>query len=125
MKMISLNTKMPQALIPYYEVELRNYLQCLSTANLPQAWSHLERAHVLAQAYPLEHTFVHFKMLQFGMKIKSSKEIIGQLPRLLLGGIKSFIGIIPTGNTGGSNVPPWKKMPIDLEIQEIFKKAGI
>jgi hypothetical protein len=97
----------------------------LSSSKLKEAWSHLDRAHLLAQAYPVEHTYIHYKMLQFGIKINSRKEIIGQIPRLLVGGIKSFFGQIPTGNTGGSNVSPWKKMPIDIEINEIFKKAGI
>ena len=55
-------------------------------------------------------------MLIFAFKIKNIKEIIGQLPRLFIGGIKSFIGKIPTGNTGGSNVHPLKKMPIPDDI---------
>jgi hypothetical protein len=29
-------------------------------------------------------------MLKFGVRIKSSKEILGQIPRLLVGGVKSF-----------------------------------
>jgi hypothetical protein len=47
-------------------------------------------------------------MLQFGIKIKSTNEVIGQIPRLLIGGVKSFVGHIPVGNTGGANVPPLK-----------------
>ena len=61
-------------------------------------------------------------MLQFGIKIKSSKEIIGQIPRLLVGGVKSFVGHIPVGNTGGANVPPLKTMEIPEDIQEIKKQ---
>ena len=64
-------------------------------------------------------------MLQFGFKIKSTKEVIGQIPRLLVGGIKSFVGKIPVGNPGGTNVQPLKSFPIEQEIQEIFTKAGI
>jgi len=29
----------------------------------------LERAHIIGQKYPYTHTFVHWKMLQFGFKI--------------------------------------------------------
>ena len=92
---------------------------------MQNAWRHLERAHVIGQAYPLEHTFVHWKMLQFGFRIKSTREILGQLPRLLIGGVKSFVGKIPVGNTGGSNVPPLKSLPIEEELQQIFIKCGL
>ena len=49
-------------------------------------------------------------MLLFGFKIKDIKEIIGQIPRLVVGGVKSFVGEIPVGNTGGANVPLLKSM---------------
>ena len=52
-------------------------------------------------------------------------EILGQIPRLLIGGVKSFVGTIPVGNTGGANVPPLRPLPISEEIQIIFEKAGV
>jgi hypothetical protein len=55
-------------------------------------------------------------MLKFGIKIKSGKEILGQIPRLLVGGVKSFVGIIPVGNTGGANVPALKPMEIPQDL---------
>lgn len=116
---------MPSTLQPYFEKELRSYCSSLQENNLQQAWHHLEKAHVIGQAYPLKHTYVHWKMLQFGVRIKSFKEVIGQVPRLLIGGIKSFVGKIPVGNTGGANIPPLKPLPIQQEIVEIFKKAGV
>ena len=61
-------------------------------------------------------------MLQFGIKIKSTKEVVGQIPRLLVGGVKSFVGYIPVGNTGGANVPPLKTMEMPKDIQEIINK---
>lgn len=64
-------------------------------------------------------------MLQFGFEIKSVKEIFGQIPRLIFGGVKSFVGKIPVGNPGGANVPPLKPFPIEKELQEIFIKAGV
>lgn len=59
-------------------------------------------------------------MLQFGFKIKNAKEIVGQIPRLLVGGVKSFVGHIPVGNTGGANVPPLRAMEIPEDIQKIL-----
>jgi len=117
------NTIMPKALKEFYQKELNQYKANLGQQELPKAWRHLERAHVIGQAYPYQHSYVHWKMLQFGIRIKSLKEIIGQLPRLLVGGVKSFVGKIPVGNTGGANVPPLRTMPIEADIQEIFRKS--
>ena len=55
----------------------------------------------------------------------SGKEILGQIPRLFFGGVKSFVGKIPVGNPGGANVPPLKPFPIEEELQDIFRKAGV
>lgn len=112
-------TKMPEKLVPFYKQELTMARRYLLT-DLRISWRHLERAHILGQPYPLEHTYVHWKMLRFGFRIKSIKEIVGQLPRLAVGGIKSFVGIIPVGNTGGADVPPLLPMPIPDELQAII-----
>lgn len=113
-------TKIPKTLSPFYQKELEAAKANLSSNNLLQSWFHLERAHIIGQKYPYEHTYVHWKMLQFGFKIKSTKEVIGQIPRLLVGGVKSFVGHIPVGNTGGANVPPLKPMEIPKDIQQIL-----
>lgn len=111
---------MPKTLKPFFESELTAANWNLRNNNWQQSWCHLERAHIIGQKYPLEHTYVHLKMLWFGVKIKSTKEVIGQIPRLLVGGVKSFVGHIPVGNTGGANVPPLKSMKIPVDIQEII-----
>ncbi|PRX46817.1 DUF3703 domain-containing protein [Salegentibacter salegens] len=118
-------TSLPETLKPYYNIELANYSFEYSNGNLKSAWSHLERAHIIGQKYPYAHTYVHWKMLQFGFRIKNGKEILGQIPRLIFGGVKSFVGKIPVGNPGGANVPPLKPFPIEKELQEIFFKAGV
>ena len=118
-------TYIPKSLKPYYNAELTKYRSEYLHGNLSIAWNHLERAHIIGQKYPFNHTFVHWKMLQFGFKIKSGKEIFGQIPRLIFGGVKSFVGKIPVGNPGGANVPPLKPFPIEKELQDIFIKAGI
>ena len=119
------NTILPEKLKPYYLHELSAYQNSIVNKDLHSAWNHLERAHVIGQAYPWPHTYVHWKMLQFGISIKSWKEVLGQIPRLLVGGVKSFVGKIPVGNTGGANIPPLKPLPIDPEILVMFKKAGV
>ena len=122
---MKLNTVMPKALKPYYQSELRAYRNNIENGNFHAAWKHLERAHVIGQAYPYAHSYVHWKMLQFGCKIKNTREIFGQIPRLLVGGVKSFVGKIPVGNTGGANVPPLQSLPIEKDILAMFKRAGL
>lgn len=114
---------MPAALKPYYKEELSFASDALHAKDYPQCWYHLERAHILGQPYPVEHTAVHWKMLRFGISIKSMKEVLGQLPRLLVGGVKSFVGKIPVGNTGGANVPPLRPMEIPADLADIIART--
>ena len=120
-----MNTILPKRLKYYYLRELVQYKSCFTAQNFERAWHHLERAHILGQAYPVSHTYAHWLMLKFGFKIKDRKEILGQLPRLLVGGVKSFVGNIPVGNTGGANVPPLKPMPVPEDIRGIFRRTCI
>ena len=115
---------MPETLRPYYNQELHDYQHCLEQGAVSAAWRHLERAHILGQPYPREHTVAHAKMLAFGVRTKNIREIIGQLPRLLAGGIKSWAGTIPVGNTGGANVSPSKPMPIPAHLKQIIEHYG-
>lgn len=113
--------KMPSSLRQHYRQELQHYQSAFMVKNLPEAWSRLERAHILGQAWPFEHSYVHWLMLKFGIHIKSPKEILGQIPRLLIGGVKSFVGHIPVGNTGGANVPPLRSMDIPRDLKQILE----
>jgi hypothetical protein len=113
---------MPKGLVNYYHVELSAYQTALEKQDLQIAWRHLERAHILGQAYPREHNFVHWEMLKFGFLIKSWTEIKGQILRLVFGGVKSFVGKIPVGNTGGANVPPLQPMEIPEDLQAVLDK---
>ena len=87
-----------------------------------EAFKHLEIAHVVGQRSVKLHTISHIYMLRIGFLKKDIKEILGQLVRLPLGVIGSFIGIIPTGNTGGSNVSAFKKMEIPPELEKIINE---
>lgn len=112
--------KMPKGLQPYYQSELAEYQRYMQQNNLQLAWYHLERAHILGQPWAVEHSQVHWIMLRFGFRIKSWKEIRGQILRLAFGGIKSFVGKVPVGNTGGANVPPLLVMALPADLEEIM-----
>lgn len=114
---------MPKALYPYYQDELAKATDCLNKGYLQQCWYHYERAHILGQRWPLQHSYVHWQMLKFGFRIKSIKEVMGQITRLFFGGVKSFVGTVPIGNTGGANVPPLKPMEIPEDLAVIINNA--
>lgn len=117
--------KIRKRLLYYYKRELVLYRIHLQSCHYQQAWLHLERAHIIGQAYPLQHTYAHWLMLKFGFRMKDTREILGQLPRLLVGGVKSFVGKIPKGNTGGANVPPLRVMPLPKDIEDLFSMGGV
>ncbi len=116
------NITIPHGLKGHYLKEIELYRSYLQKNDLTRAWHHLERSHVLGQSYPLEHTYSHWLMLKFGFRQKNLKEVFGQLLRLLVGGWKSFIDHVPIGNTGGSNVPPLRRMELPVELEEILRQ---
>ena len=89
----------------------------LKSKDYQKAFSGFERVHVLGQRNVYWHTVAHVYMLKIGIANRDLPEIIGQLIRIPLGVLGSLIGIVPTGNTGGSNIGLFKKMiiPKDLE----------
>lgn len=89
---------------------------------LQEAFQYLEKAHVIGQRYVIPHTISHWYMLKIGMLRKDFKEIFGQLIRIPLGILGSFIGAVPLGNTGGSNVSIFQKMDIPMELKEILEQ---
>jgi hypothetical protein len=120
---MKINTKIPEKLVPYFKRELNNAAIAFKLKHYHLCWQHLERAHILGQPYPLAHTIVHYKMLGFGISTKNIKEVFGQIPRLVFGGVKSFVGEIPIGNTGGANVPPLKPMQIPEDLSQIIHQT--
>ncbi len=114
------NTKIPKHRKQAYNQELKQYSYYLDHNLYGKAWYHLERSHIIGQSYPIEHTYSHWLMLKFGFRQKDTKEVIGQIVRLLVGGWKSFINHVPLGNTGGANVPPLKRMPIPSDIKSLL-----
>ncbi|MBR9814918.1 DUF3703 domain-containing protein [bacterium] len=83
------------------------------------SFKHLERAHVLGQASTSEHVRVHWAMFLWGLRRRDWREVIGQCIRMVGAATKTAVGLVPHGNTGGSNVRPWQRMPIadDLIVE--------
>lgn len=87
------------------------------------SFQHLERAHVLGQASTVQHVRVHWAMLLWGFRHRAPREVRGQITRLIGAATKTWIGLIPSGNTGGASVSAFKSMPIDRDLADIIASA--
>ena len=103
---------------PYVNAELE-----AADRDPARAFSYLERAHVLGQASTREHVRVHWRMLQWAWRNRDAREFFGQLVRITGAATKTFIGLVPSGNTGGANVSAVRPMPVDPELAAIIEKA--
>jgi hypothetical protein len=52
------------------------------------------------------------------------RELFGQAVRIIGAATKTIFGLVPVGNTGGSNVSPFKRMPIPTDIKRILDSAS-
>ena len=99
-----------------YRREADLAVAALAQSSLDEAFSRLERAHILGQPWPGAHTWTHWMMLRIGWRRKDAREVRGQTIRLIASGLLSWIGWLPAGNTGGADVNPHTPMapPSDL-----------
>ena len=84
--------------------------------NYSLSFRHLERYHILSQAFYLPHLNSHWWMFKVGIRTINAKEIVGQIIRMI-GSVGSLFGKYPEGNTGGANVSPFKSMPIPGDLK--------
>lgn len=87
-------------------------------------WQLLEDAHVLSQPWARPHVRVHAAMLAAGWQERDSREVRGQLLRLLVGGPASMVGKYPVGNTGRADVSATESMPIRPDLAEMLARAA-
>lgn len=103
-----------------FEAEIARAGQLLADGQIDVAFRHLERAHVIGQAHVIPHVRSHWLMLQVELRRRRPLAVLGQLVRVLLGALGSAVGVIPTGNTGGSDISMFRRLPIDPELQRII-----
>lgn len=108
---------------PYVQVELAAAAAAERQGNRRLAFRRLERAHVLSQGATVEHVRVHGHMLRFALRHGLLREALGQIPRLLLAAPLSLVGLIPKGNTGGSDVSGLRPMPVPADLQQLIDAA--
>jgi hypothetical protein len=104
----------------HYRTELERAEELELDRDWTSAWRALERAHILSQAHAGPHVQVHLRMLGFAWRRRAWREVLGQLPRILLAAPGSLLGRAPRGNTGGADVGIFTPMPIPADLQRIL-----
>jgi hypothetical protein len=104
-----------------FNAEMATALGLYKAEKFADAFMHLEIAHVLGQKYVWPHVETHYWMLKVGMRRRSVAEVVGQIIRIVLGAAGSVFGIVPVGNTGGTNISMFKRLPIDPSIRHLIR----
>jgi Protein of unknown function (DUF3703) len=104
-----------------YNEEISLARLALRCRNYSMCFTHLERAHILAQRMTYRHTYVHWLMLVVGLHQHDYCEVVGQLPRMLASVLFSRLWV-PQGNTGRARLSAFKPMPIPFDLRHLFSK---
>lgn len=118
-----MNSKFTKSITPFVEEEIQLSQVANSKGENDRAFNHLENAHVLGQESTYWHVKVHFLMFVWSIKNRNAKEFFGQILRMVGALTKTAIGLVPIGNTGGSNISPFKKLPLKPEHRVAILKA--
>jgi len=113
-----------QRIRPFVQAELDAARHARGLRDADGEFICLERAHVLSQADTRQHVRVHAEMLLWGIHQRSAREVFGQAVRIIGAATKTFVGLVPHGNTGGANVSAFHRMPIAPELQRLIDAAG-
>lgn len=107
-----------------FDQEIQRGRERMAAGDLARAFHHLERAHVIGQTFVGPHSKTHWLMLELEIRRRDVAAVIGQVVRLVLGAIGSAVGVVPVGNTGGSNISMFKRLPIAPDLQEIIDDSS-
>ena len=108
---------------PHVDAELARAREAGAAGDHAAEFRHLERAHVLGQPSTRHHARAHWRMLLWGIRRRDAREVFGQVFRLVGALTKTFIGLVPTGNTGGSNVSPVQPLPVPPDLAAVIDRA--
>lgn len=88
-----------------------------------EAFALLERAHIIGQMWIGPHLRSHWEMLRVGWRRHDLREVFGQVLRLALVVPGTWLGRLPEGNTGGSNVNPFRPMPLPADLRDALEET--
>ena len=103
-----------------FDNEIARAKTFIAMGELEAGFAHLERAHVIGQAFVVPHARAHWLMLKVEVRRRRPVAAFGQAVRIVLGVLGSAVGVVPVGNTGGSDVSMFKRMPIAPDLQNLI-----
>jgi hypothetical protein len=106
------------------DCELKSYRREFVNRNFDLAFRHLERVHIVSQPFPIEHTLIHLRMLNFAVRTFRPFEILVQFIYSLFSFKFSLLKIFPQGNTGGASAITKGAMTIPNDLLEEIIKAN-
>jgi Protein of unknown function (DUF3703) len=113
----------PQIIDTTIAAEYRLQQAAAQRGDVPLAWHHLGRAHILAQTRLGPHCVSHWRMLAFAVQLRDWSEAAGQLLRLALAPLGNLTGRLPIGNTGRSTVNAFTAMDIPPDLRAILDRS--
>ena len=103
-----------------FDNEIAQAKELIARGELEAGFPHLERAHIIGQAFVVPHATSHWLMLGVELRRRRVMAAFGQIARIVLGILGSAVGVVPVGNTGGTDISMFKRMPIEPELQDII-----
>lgn len=103
-----------------FDKEIALAKELIAKGKLEASFPHLERAHIVGQAFVVPHVTSHWLMLGVEFRRRRVMAVFGQTVRIVLGMLGSAVGLVPEGNTGGTDISMFKRMPIEPELQNII-----
>lgn len=103
-----------------FDNEIALAQEFIAKGDLEAGFAHLERAHIVGQAFVVPHAVSHWLMLKVEIRRRRGGAVFGQVVRIVFGMLGSAVGIIPVGNTGGTDISMFKRIPIELELQNMI-----
>lgn len=103
-----------------FDTEIALAKELIAAGELEASFPHLERAHVIGQALVVPHVIAHWLMLRVEFRRRRTMAAVGQVTRIVLGMLGSAVGVVPVGNTGGTDVCMFKRMAVPPDLQTII-----
>lgn len=108
---------------PHVRTEIALANQAHQAGRPAQEFAHLEAAHVLGQESTLWHVHTHALMARWAWRHHDARELFGQALRIIGAATKTFVGLVPRGNTGGSRISPFKVLPLSPAHESLIAQA--
>lgn len=103
-----------------FDNEIALAKELIAKGELEASFPHLERAHIIGQDFVVPHATSHWLMLTVEFRRRRVIAVFGQAVRIILGMLGSAVGVVPVGNTGGTDISMFECIPVDPELQNII-----